>query len=360
MKTILFVTHNLTVGGTEVIVSKLAGYFSSSYNVEILVLDQMGSISDRLVEKGVKVHYLNRSNGWKLKNFTAFFKIVRLVRPDIIHAHQYSSLFFSAVSKLFFITKAKLIFTEHGRHYPDKVSLKRKVVNQLLFLTVNKATAVSCFTKDALKRNEWLRNKVEIIYNGIKISSLPEVDIHKECNISKTTRTIAYVGSLREVKNPLLLLEAFNKVKNKEDIHLVYIGDGPLRNKIEKRISEYKLDEKVSMLGEKFPATEYIRKSTVFVQSSYSEANSLALLEAQALGVPSIVTKVGGSAEVIADNNGLLVKSNDVEDLKDSIEKLLSDKDLYDKISSSSKVVFNERFTEEKMLSNYQKLFNSL
>ena len=360
MKNLLFVLHNLSIGGTESIVTKLAINLKNDYQISVLVLDKKGEFANLLAKENIPIYYLNRRQGWKLENFIKFFKIIRLIKPDIINAHQYSSVFFSIISKIFFITNAKIIFTEHGRHYPDYVSLKRKLANKILFKFVTKITAVSNFTKTALIKNEGLTSNIDIIYNGIISKFDTNINLRQELKLPNDAKIIGFIGSLRRVKNPMLAIEVFKNL-NIENSYLVFIGDGDLRNDLKEKVNQYQVNDKVFFLGNKFPAINYLKDLDIFIQTSFSEANPLALLEAQSLGIPCVVTDVGGTKDVITNReNGILVPIDDVVRFRNAILDILNNNQLRNKLSDNSKEVFNKKFREDIMFQSYRELFKQL
>ena len=135
-KRLLFVLHSLTVGGTERLVLQMARCLKEQYDIAICCLDTRGEMWEECSLEGYRTYFIGRKPGWHLSTFHSVFSCFRDFKPDIIHAHQYTPFFYSALGKLFCARKARLVFTEHGRHYPDLVSSKRKMVNKLLLQQV--------------------------------------------------------------------------------------------------------------------------------------------------------------------------------------------------------------------------------
>lgn len=360
-KKLLYILHGLNIGGTEVIVRELSNHFQRKFEIGILVLDYQGKLwQDLEGNKDIKLYFLDRKPGWSLSNFKKFFKLIKTFKPDIIHAHQYSPFFFAAISKLFFQTSARLIFTEHGRHYPDYVSLKRKLVNQILQLSLDEVTAVCKFSTKALKEKEGINKKIEVIYNGIEVLTDTNKNYLLDFNLPKEAIKLAYIGSFRPVKNPLLLLEAFKLLtEENKNVFLFLTGAGILQSDIVNFIKQHNLSDRIFLTGEVWPAADILKDMDIFVQPSLSEANSLALLEAMALGVVPVVTDVGGAGEVVRHSrNGLLTESNNPLALKENLKTLIEDPELRQKLSLAAKASYQEAFTLDKMIAGYEKITN--
>jgi L-malate glycosyltransferase len=360
MKTdIVFVTHALGLGGAEYIVRNLALEAAKTNSVALVLLDAAGELAEELQASGIQVLHVNRNPGWQLENFQNFFSALNSLGPRVVHAHQYTPFMYSALYKLLFNRKMRLIFTEHGRHFPDVVSAKRKFANQLLGRLANRVTAVCLFAARALKQNEGIRGEAEIIYNGIVPSALAGVDLRQQFSIPPERKLILYIGSFRPVKNPQLLLLAMAQVlAHQQNAHLVLIGDGSLKSELAALAASLKIEPHVTFAGALPDAAQYLRGADIFVQPSLSEAHSLAMLEAMAASIPIVATNVGGVGESLQhEQNALLVPSNEPQEMAAAILKLINRPELAAKLAQQAKEDFEQRFTYEKMLGAYLEIY---
>lgn len=355
-KRLLYIIHGFNLGGAEVITAQLASFFKNKFEISVLALDNDGPLREELSNQGIKTYVLERQQGFTLSNFISFYKIIRESLPDIIHAHQYTPCFYSAFTKLAGGTNAPLIFTEHGRHFPDYVSSRRKLFNHLLFTKVNSITAVCEFTKTALLTNELSQTKsIEVIYNGVATQFEKRHSLRNLLNISKDKRIIGYVGSFRAVKNPALAIKSFAKLKSiYPGLVLVMIGDGELKGDLINLAQSLDLNNEIYFTGNLYPARNYMSELDVFIQPSLSEAHSLALLDAQMLGIPAVVNQHGGSSEVINSGlNGVVVKEQCEEEYSKALLYCLENADKL-KINSAD---IAKNYTLEKMLQRYNNLY---
>lgn len=363
-KKLLYVVHSLTLAGTERLVFKMAMALTAQYEVAICCLDSKGAFWESAQAAGIKLFCLERKPGWHLKIFIDCVKTFKEFNPDIIHAHQYTPYFYSAISKILIHSPAKLIFTEHGRHYPDKVKRMRRAINQLLLKYTDAITAVSEYSRKALYEKEALHSKpITVIYNGIDLTGDEnKKDIRAECGIFQKTKIVGFAGNLRPIKNPILLLKAFARIcKNEPNLVLVYIGDGELKEEIQNTANSLGVEDKVFLPGARNPAEPYIAQFDIFVLPSLSEATPLTLLEAMEREVPVIATKVGGMPEIIENGKtGYLVPCNDEKAMCEAIMKILENPEESKIMAIEAKKRVTEKFRFEQMLNQYVSLYQSI
>ena len=157
------------------------------------------------------------------------------------------------------------------------------------------------------------QGRVEIIENYVdsEIIQLQSKE-HTVDTVSGKIK-ICSCGRFAKVKGFDMAVKAANIMKNK-DIEFVWymVGDGPERTRVEKLIEEYKLQDNVILTGMQTNPYPYIASSEIYVQPSYEEALSLAILEAQILCMPIVTTKTVGGLSMIRDGiNGVLVDINE-------------------------------------------------
>ncbi|MBU1033821.1 glycosyltransferase family 4 protein [Patescibacteria group bacterium] len=167
----------------------------------------------------------------------------------------------------------------------------------------------------------------EIIGNGVNTEFFDSVTEKEKYKKFTVTAGATIMGAKKGLN---FLIEAFAKfAKDKKDVELLLIGDGDLKESLEEKAQELKLDKKVSFVGKKDKSwlKEHLPKCHVFCLPSLNEGMSNAVLEAMACGLPIIVTPVGGSKELLGEN-GFLVAQADSEAIAERLNLLYKDKDL--------------------------------
>jgi glycosyltransferase involved in cell wall biosynthesis len=180
-------------------------------------------------------------------------------------------------------------------------------------------------------------SKTSVIYNGIDFDEIESV---KKPETEKTNSiSILFAGRLFWFKGVMLLLEAFNRLKVAEDVHLNIFGSGPMRQKIEKFIIDYGLKDRVSFPG-RIPHRKLIgeiKNSDIVALPSFVEAQPMIFLEAMACRKPVVAFDLPYSRELVSNmKNGLLAKAGDVNDLARKLELLVSDGALRHEIGQSA------------------------
>jgi glycosyltransferase involved in cell wall biosynthesis len=145
------------------------------------------------------------------------------------------------------------------------------------------------------------------------------------------------VGRLSYEKGFDLLIRAHAKVLKKGIEHnLIIVGDGPHRSKLQELIYHLEVTNTVFMPGYVENQYPLIKKARALVLSSRFEGLPGVIIEALALGKPVVATACGGPVEILCDGRaGVLVPPEDVDALADGMSKILSDRSLRDKLSTS-------------------------
>ena len=145
---------------------------------------------------------------------------------------------------------------------------------------------------------------------------------------------VIFVGNLIKRKNVNVLLEA-KKLSN-VDYELVVVGGGPLFKELNKMVKNDNI-EGVTFTGPRNDVENLIPSADLLVLPSFSESFGLVLIEALACEVPVIGSNVGGIKEIITENVGLLINPNDAKSVSTAIDKLLTDKQLYNTFKSNAR-----------------------
>jgi teichuronic acid biosynthesis glycosyltransferase TuaC len=203
--------------------------------------------------------------------------------------------------------------------------------------------------------------RVDVITNGVNTETFKT-----RGNKKTSERRIIFVGRLTEDKGVKELLKAFAHIYRKHpDTRLVLIGEPVLREWISGFIRENALEKAVEMTGgvphETLP--EHYGKGHLFVLPSYSEGMPVSMLEAMAMGLPVVISAVGGVPEIIRHGeNGLLVKPRSVDDIVEKVSLLLENPDLARKIKETALSEVRSKYTWDAsanmLVAKYKSLLN--
>ncbi len=360
---ILHVTFNMGIGGTEQVIRQIIENSDhEKFTHEILCIDgTIGALGLGLKEKGIHIESTQRKSGTDFKLIFFIRSLIKNNNINVLHCHQYTPYFYGALAAVGLATK--VIFTEHGRFFPDRHHPKRRFINPLLVMATDHITAISKSTADAVAEYEYVqRDRITVVYNGvadIENKNLNRVTLLEELGLEKKYRYIGTVSRLEPIKNQTMMINAFYKAKQTlPDIKLVLIGDGAKMQGLKELATSLRVEQDVIFTGFLDNPQRYISLFDIFLLSSFSEGTSMTLLEAMSLSKPCVVTNVGGNPEiVIHDKTGFVVPSDDADIFSNSIVQLLSDDEKRVELGRLGRIRFLEKFSATQMIEKYQSLY---
>lgn len=218
----------------------------------------------------------------------------------------------------------------------------KRINHDLTTLTYSMADKVICPAKyiqnDVVSNFNITRRKTKVLYNPVDIkliSALKRQKIEPEHGEAFTGKTILSIGRLEKQKNYKALIYAFKTLLKdyKEDVKLVIIGEGSLREELENVIERTGLKKRVFLIGKQHNVYKFLYHSDMFVLPSIYEGMPNVVLEAMVAGVPVAASNLGSIREIISDGkNGLLFETNNIKDMSEKILSLLTDTKKAEKI----------------------------
>ncbi len=260
-------------------------------------LERRGHVIDRAV--------LDRRAGGKLRYLELARATRRAQRPDVVYAHfLVPTGLIAALAQ-----RAPLVLTAHGQDVRN-VGTIRGVAWATRFAVRRAASVIA--VSDYLRREleakvPEARGKTEVVDSGVDLERFQVFPAPEQAP------AFLCIGSLIERKNVVRLAQAFERL---EVGTLTYVGDGPLRDRLEGR-------ERVSLVGrvrhDEIPA--YLAQATVLCQPSLVEPLGQSLLEAMACGRSVVATRIGGPPEFVPHEAGVLVDPRDEEAIADGMRR---------------------------------------
>lgn len=385
-KNIMFIVPNMIGGGAQKAVANLTFYLKDYYNIHIVTFVESNSTYEFVAEHhfipkdtknnsflGRKIAYFNQIRRIKKlkKSLSIFCSISFLPEADILNVLSKSN------EKIIISIRATLTKREH---LPGNTS---KLFNYSL-KKADKIVSITDGVKSHMVKSFGVpSDKIITIYNPM--------DIHiQDSQYSYAGDVISTMGRLEPVKGQWHLIRVFAEiVKQKPKAKLYILGKGSLEGYLRKLVNEYGLNNNVVFTGFVLNPFDYIKKSSVFVFPSLNEGLGNALLEVMQLGVPIISFDCKyGPREIIApgtfyeDTNlsdadfsspyGILVPvcdrnfysakdklTNEEIILRDTILKILDDKDLLNKYSEGELIRVRD-FSLESIGEQWKKLIESI
>lgn len=346
---------NLILGGAEIMVENLANALDKDkFDISIVSLyDYSSTITERLDNKNIQIYYLGKKKGFDVKIIYKLYKLFKREKPDVIHTHLYAMPYTTIAAILSNVPKR--IHTIHSIASKEVGILKRRI-NYFFYKFCNVTpVSISPTVRDSvIEEYKLLENQVPMIYNGIDFKKCIPIDtyVRENCNLS-----IIHVGSFKEAKNHLDLIESFIIVREKnQNVILKLIGVGDLEKIIKQRVKEAGLEDCVEFLGSKSDVFPYLSKADIFILPSLWEGMPLSLIEAMGTGLPILATCVGGIPDVIQNNVSGLLVNTDKHEIARAILKLIDDCRLRERIGRVAKLE-SQRFSSQEMARNYEQLY---
>lgn len=361
---VLHVVHSLNLGGAERLASQLVTTLRDEFDVAVACLDDAGLWAGEVRAAGVPVFELFRQPGIDLAVPVRLARLARARGARLVHAHQYSPFFYAALGRAL-APATRLLFHEHGRHYPEVSSPKRIAVNRhVLRHLITRVVAVSADVRERLVTYEGLpRELIEVVYNGTKApppaSAAERRAIRERLGLAPDAIVAGTVGRLDPVKNVPLAIRSLAALRQAHpSIRLLVIGDGPARREIEDAAAAAGVTDAVVMTGFRDDAQDLVRAMDLFLLPSKTEGTSLALIGAMAAGIPAIATAVGGNPEVIDDGvTGLLVPTESEPGLTAAMRALIGDPERARAMGAAGREAYLARFTFDGMVDRFRAIY---
>lgn len=224
-----------------------------------------------------------------------------------------------------------------------------------------------------LEKSDYIRSgiagydKVSVIYQGLELDKLTR-DWKSACSLKNIfkirpeERVVGMVGRLEPVKGSDIFIEAAAEIaKRVPEARFIIAGEGSLQAAMKKRAGELGISAKVIFAGWREDIPEMISLMDVMVLPSLNEAVGIALIEAQAEGVPVVASRVGGIPEVVKDQKtGILVPPSDAAAIAEAVISLLNDKPKSAAMGEAGKVWVRDRFRAEDMTEKTSALYMRL
>ncbi len=352
---IAHVVDSMDVGGAETIVSQMCRLQrDQGHDPRVYAVANLGALGEQMRQEGFIVQtHLGRSLPDGIRNF---FRTFKEVQPDVVHLHNPTPTIYAA-------TAARMAGV------PSIVSTRHSLVGKPRRLVVETkyALAASCCywivgicdaTADNLKDIHSVPGrKIVRVYNG----AAPLRRVAKEQQPQKDGFTLIYVGRLEPIKNHALLLNAFCAAHlSMPDLSLWMVGDGSERKRLETLANQLGISAQVIFWGQQLDVAPFFSAADAFIMSSISEGLPMSLLQALSLGLPAIVTGVGGMAEVVRmAKAGFTVSVTDAAEMAAAILRLARDDAERQQFSTNAEEAFHSSFTLQTMVDAYTDLYRN-
>lgn len=351
MKKLLFILPTLNIGGAEkVTVNILNSLDSKIFDINLIVIDSRYKNLESSINKNIHVKYLNIT---KTRNaFFVLFKNIVSLKPDIVFSSLNRTNILILLIRLLYpffkvvIREPSMPSVQLQNNYMSKAM---KFLIKTLYPFASKIIAQTKYMKKEIAEIYKIDEKKVIVINNPLDKKYIESSLENEVNPFENNTdkyNFAYVGRLSTEKNPLFLIDVFEKVVQKDKrFYLTIIGDGYLYEDVKKKINEKSLEQNIRLLGFQKNPYPYIKYADGVLLCSKWEGMPNVVIESLYLNTPVITTN---STPVLKDliiegENGFIIDGFD----KDKFSQTILDiKTIKNKFLEVENFDFNKFFKE--------------
>lgn len=361
------VLHSLNIGGAEVLAARLARGLQGEFRFVFACLDEAGAMAADLQREGFAVAHVERRPGIDLACQRRLARFWREQQVDVVHAHQYTPFFYSMIARRW-RRNPPVLFTEHGRWFPDFPRRKRILFNRLLLRRSDRVVGVGESVRRALIENEGIPpGRVAVIHNGVETAhfsgeGIDPGEVRRELDLEPDALVLIQVARLDHLKDHLTAVRTLDRVAaHRPDVRLVLVGEGPERAAVEAEIDRRGLRANVRMLGTRRDLPRLLHAADLFLLTSISEGIPVTLIEAMAASLPIVSTDVGGVPEVVEDGaTGLLAPSGDDAQLAGAVLRLADDPGHRRAMGEAGRRRAETRFSQDAMHDRYAATYREM
>lgn len=359
----LHVAHlvfRLDHGGLETILVQLINRLPrQSYRHSVICLTACDGQRGRIEAPGVDFYPLHKRPGKDLAVWWRLWRVLRGLRPDLLHTCNLAAVEGLPVAVLAGVTWR--VHVEHGRdsYDLDGSNWRYRWLRRLATLAAHRVVAVSGDLQQWLVERVGVpERKVRLVMNGVDtglfhpaLSLLPRRGVFR----------VGFVGRLWPVKDPATLVRGVAVWRRRwpgVPLRLEVVGDGPLRGEMVALAAALGVAEFIDWLGWREDVAERLRQWDVLVLPSLAEGTPLTLLEAMASGIPVVASRVGGVAAVVRHGEtGLLIPPADPVALAEAMAWYWEHPELRERHGMAGCGWVRENFSLEGMVAAYDRLF---
>jgi glycosyltransferase involved in cell wall biosynthesis len=378
---VLRVIARLNVGGPALHVSYLTSELDQIGYQTLLVAGRVsegeGSMEYAARERGVEPVYIRslQREISPIPDAAAVAKILNLIRefrPHVLHTHTAKA---GTVGRMAAILAGRarpqaVVHTFHGHvlrgYFGGAKTEGFRRLERRLARASDALIAVSPEVRDDLVRLGIApASKISVIRLGLDLANRVAApadardQLRTALRIPEKSFVVGWLGRMTEIKRVDDLLRAFANVS--PDAHLLLVGDGPLRSRLETLGSELGIGARVHFAGFRGDVGAVYAACDVVALTSANEGTPVTLIEALAAGIPVVSTDVGGVADVVdPGRSGFLTRPGDTAAIADGLRRLAADPDARERMGAAGRADVFERYSVPRLVHDVDLLYRDL
>ena len=349
---IVHAVYSMEMGGAEMLVAQLGRLQrAAGHDVTVCAYSTLGPLGEVLRSEGLHVHVLGETPVWK--TVLRYGQLFRQMRPDVVHCHNPAPTLQAAPGAR--LAGARVISTRHSLVSPPYDRNAESKYSLIARAFVHRVAGICQITCDNLRGAPlaWPQQIVRV-YNGAALLELATAE-----TTEPGTFVLLFVGRVAEIKDLPTMLRAFAQaVTRVPHLRLWIVGDGPARAGLQALAERLGIAGRVCFFGQQLDTARLFRAADCFVMSSVSEGLPMSLLQSMSIGLPAIVTAVGGMQEVLQlSEGGLMTPVGDEAAMATAMVRMATDFDLRHACAEQARAAYQANFTLEAMHEAYLRLY---
>ncbi|MGI4757116.1 MAG: glycosyltransferase family 4 protein [Janthinobacterium lividum] len=349
---IVHVVYSMELGGAEMLVAQLGRMQRAvGHDVTVCAYSKLGPLGELLRDEGLRVHVMGEAP--VATTMLRYVKLLLAMRPDVVHCHNPAPTLQAAFGAR--LAGARVISTRHSLvspPYDRSAEIKFSLIARAF---VHRVAGICEITCENLRGAPLAaRKQIVRVYNGAD-----PVEDAPAANREDGTFVLLFVGRVAAIKDLPTMLRAFAlAVERVPALRLWIVGDGSIRSELERLAGELEIADRVQFFGQRLDTAGFFRAADAFAMSSVSEGLPMSLLQAMSVGLPALVTDVGGMREVLQlSNGGLRTPVGDCEGMAAAMVRMATEDELRRTCGRQAQRAYSEHFTLQQMNAAYLQLY---
>lgn len=341
-----------------------------------IICKEQGAMTEEANTKGIQCLYsksLQRAISPK-KDIMAFWELYRLFRQhrfDVVHSHSSKTGVIGRLAAKF-AGVPMIVHTVHGFAFPAaKNRVEKFIYFAMEWLGTKCSDKIICLheaDRDIAKVKLGARDsQLVILPNGVNTKRFapasPKVkkELREQLSTANDVIIVGMVGRLWRQKNPQIFVDAaISLLTDGVNAHFLLVGDGELKTTLEQKVKQSGFTENIHFLGWRSDIPQLLKALDIFVLPSLWEGMPLAILEAQATGLPCVVSNIQGNNHLISSNvDGLLFDLDKPTQLTENIRYLINDGQLRIQYGVSGRGKILQEHDVDKRIKNIAELYSA-
>ena len=363
---IAYCIDTMQIGGSELNALRTSERLDRSrFEISVISLQPNGPLADRYRAAGIPVHGFpleslyapsTLRHGWRLVQW------LRRERIDILHCHDlYANLFGAPWGR---VAGVRAVITSRRWIHPLR-NRQLEVANRFAYRVGHRVLVNSPAVADAVMRIDGVASdRILLVSNFVDGGAFSDLTppsklaLRAELGIPDDAQIVGCIARLAEVKDHATLIRAVHSLASRwPRLHLVLVGDGELRASLESLVATLGIRERVHFAGFRSNEPNLHHLFDVSALASLSEGFPNSLVEAMAAGRPVVATKVGGNADAVRPDTGILVPAGDPAAFAAALERLLADDALRVRMGTAARNVARHEYHASSVISRLEQIY---